>query len=526
MRRPTSCASLVGLIGACHATERNPVDVGPIHDSSIEEADTDTDADSDTDSDSDADSGLDTDDSGSSTAVFDPPAYCARDQLLPAPLAYTTFHGFTNAEDFTFDDDGNHVALDEQNHLYAQRITGTGTIIATNVATSGAGTVHLTDGSFVINDAGQNTMVRVYPDGAKQTILSGLSAPNGLEVGPDDFVYVAEAGAGRVRRVDPDTGAYSILAVNVPNANGIAFGPGYTRLYVGAFGGGRITAIPRRDDFDSWGPPFEFANVGYIPTESPCTGLSVHDACIAPGGGAGVCTAEGSYLSCRFVPDSAACADAVAGDACATSLVGAPIASHCVAVTDMLYCPRVSSERMAACEGLTVNRSCDLGSESGQCKLQYEGVLSCLTNDEGSAVTSACTGATAGERCTATVSTGPYGGTCEDLDGSFLGVDGFGCSPPWLADPGNAGLLDGLNVDECGDVYATDYGTTDVYRIFPDGTGEVAVEDMPSNWIPNAKWAPANGGWNDQTLYVADREYSALFAIDTGLRGKQVTTVQ
>ncbi len=49
--------------------------------------------------------------------------------------------------------------------------------------------------------------MRVYADGTKETILSGLSYPNGLEVGPDDFLYVAENGTNRVRRVDPDTGA-------------------------------------------------------------------------------------------------------------------------------------------------------------------------------------------------------------------------------------------------------------------------------------------------------------------------------
>jgi sugar lactone lactonase YvrE len=516
-----SCRALLLLVAAaCHGKGGEQPDDSIAADGDAD-TDSDTDADADTDSDSDSDSDTDV------------PGACERDKLLAAPLAYTKLGGFTSAEDFTFDDDGHHVALNDSNHLVAQDITGDGTIIATSVVAGGAGIVYLSDGSFAINDAYTNAIVRVYPDGTKDTILSGLAYPNGLEVDPDDFLYVAENGADRVRRVDPTTGEYTVIAEHIPYANGVAFGPGYTTLYVGAFGGGTITAIPRGTSFEEWGPPYELANSKYFATKAPCAEKLVGDSCTATAGGAGTCTDVGAgYLACRFTPDDAACAGKSAGDACTTELEGASVASRCVPTTDghMLYCPRVRSELSDVCDDSPFEGSvCTVPStgSSGKCMTHYEGLRVCVAGvDEAAAVTTPCGGHSPGDVCHATVETGPYDGTCADLGGLWLGLLQFGCKPPWVV-TSSAGYLDGINVDECGTVYATDYATMDLYRIFPDATGETAIPSLPSSWIPNAKWARHSvGGWSTTTLYVADRPNEAMFAVEVGVRGKQAIGVE
>jgi sugar lactone lactonase YvrE len=513
----TCRALLLFLAPACQGKQGAEPDDSSVSDG---DADTDTDTDSDTDSDTDADT---------DTA---PPGACERDKLVPAPLPYEQLTGFTSAEDFTFDDDGHHVALDESNHLYAQDITGDGAIIATSVVAGGAGIAYLSDGSFAVNDAYTNAIVRVYPDGTKDTILSGLAYPNGLEVDPYDFLYVAENGADRVRRVDPSSGDYTIIGENITAANGVAFGPGYTTLYVAAFGGGTITAIPRGATFDEWGPPYELANAKYFATTAPCADKSVGDRCIATAGGEGTCVDVGAgYRACRFTPDEAACAGKSAGDACTTELEGATVPGQCVQTVDghMLYCPRVRYELADVCNGAPFEGAvCTVPStdSSGKCTTHYEGLRVCLAGeDEAAAVKTPCEGRIAGDACHATVATGPYDGVCADLGGLWIGLLEFGCKPPWVGSSG-AGYLDGINVDECGTVYATDYATMDLYRVFPDATGETAVPHLPSSWIPNAKWARNTvGGWSTTTLYVADRPNEAMFAVDVGVRGKQVTGV-
>ena len=489
------------------------------------DADSDSDTDTDTDTDSDTDSDTDTD--------TDVPGECERDKLLEAPLSYVSLGGFTDAEDFTFDDDGHHVALNESNHLVAQDFDGDGTIIATNVVEGGAGIAHLSDGSFAINDAYTNSIVRVYPDGTKSTIIAGLAYPNGLEVDPYDYLYVAENGGDRVRRVDSTTGEYTIIGENIQYANGVAFGPGYTTLYVSAFGGGTITAIPRGATFDEWGPPYEVANAKYFSTTAPCADKSIGDHCTATAGGEGTCTDVGAgWLACRFTPDDAACAGKSAGDACTTELEGAPVDSRCVPTTDghMLYCPRVRSELSEVCDGAPFEGAvCTVPStgSSGKCTTQYEGIRVCLAGtDEETAVTTPCVDRAPGDACHASVATGPYDGRCADLTGTWAGLLEFGCKPPWVVSS-STGYLDGINADECGTVYATDYSTMDLYRVFPDGTAETAIPHLPSSWIPNAKWAPRSvGGWSKTTLYIADRPNEAMFAVDVGVRGKQATAVK
>jgi sugar lactone lactonase YvrE len=96
-------------------------------------------------------------------------------------------------------------------------------------------------------------LVRVLPNGDKTPILSGLSYPNGMEAGIDGYIYITEHDAMRVRRVNPETGAFTVISNGqISNPNGITFNHDYTALYIDGFSGvGTIYKLP----IDSEGNP-------------------------------------------------------------------------------------------------------------------------------------------------------------------------------------------------------------------------------------------------------------------------------
>ncbi len=94
------------------------------------------------------------------------------------------------------------------------------------------GPVAMRDGSVVLVEIERQTVTRVRPDGATQVIARTGGGPNGLAVGPDGAFYVCNNGGfawrleenlfrpamvssdyagGCIQRVDPDTGAVSVL---------------------------------------------------------------------------------------------------------------------------------------------------------------------------------------------------------------------------------------------------------------------------------------------------------------------------
>ncbi len=86
--------------------------------------------------------------------------------------------------------------------------------------------------------------------------------------------------------------------------------------------------------------------------------------------------------------------------------------------------------------------------------------------------------------------------------------------------PGAGGGLDALTVDECGNVYVTEYELGIIWRFSPEGVREKVVE-LPSFWIPNMHWGSGVGGWDENILYVMDRELGRLFELDLGVREKE-----
>ena len=268
----------------------------------------------------------------------------------PLPVPFVTGQGFGTAEDFDIDFLGRHISAPAGNLVAYDPTTGDTELISPNVGGT-ACTRMLPNGDYVYCDVGNNALVYVdAATGAKNPIATGLQYPNGGEVDPDGYVYVAEQSAGRVRRVDPTTGDSLLVANNLNNPNGVIWGPNYETLYVGSFGGGTVWSIEK---------------------------------------------------------------------------------------------------------------------------------------------------------------TGP---------------DSYGPAEVLVQNPGFDGGFDGINVDECGNVYITEYIAGKVWRILPDGSDVSLVADLPSSWIPNMRWGNGVNGWDEHTLYVSDRNQGRIFGLQIGLRGKPAFT--
>jgi gluconolactonase len=108
---------------------------------------------------------------------------------------------------------------------------------AFNEITSGLefpeGPVWMPDGTVLVTELKGARVTRVHPDGRKETVAEPGGSPNGLAVGPDGALYVCNSGGwdfmeigdytipesvlpanhsgGRIERIDPATGAITVL---------------------------------------------------------------------------------------------------------------------------------------------------------------------------------------------------------------------------------------------------------------------------------------------------------------------------
>jgi sugar lactone lactonase YvrE len=428
------------------------------------------------------------------------------------------------SEDFDFDGDGYHVSINTQGHLFGENQAGDTKLISPGVANSPAGTRILPDGSWVVCNVGAGSLVRVDAvSGAKQTIISGLAYPNGLEVDLDGYLYVAEQNAGRVRRVDPATGDYETIGTGLNNPNGLAFSPDYNTLYVGSFGAGTVDAITRKPNKTGWEAPRRHAYVGDVVAQviDPCVGQVSGEQCYRLRGGVGYCDDSDGPLRCVAAPDVSACLGKQEGESCTTDAFGQSYSSKCVdpgGVQDM-YCPLVELDPLEACEGKSLGNSCTTGGISGSCTMAFDGVAVCMTSADQDKVIAACDSINNGELCTASIASGLYQSWCTNL--GDWGISDRGCKlPSWKISVGGGNGLDGINADECNNVYVTEFVTGYVYRVRPSGVVHLAT-NLPSYWIPNMRWGNDVDGWDSQLLYVSDREQGRLFAIDIGHGAKE-----
>jgi len=182
------------------------------------------------------------------------------DNLPAGPLPYAVIHGPRATEDFAFDDQGYLIGADSGN-LFRSPYNGASELWVPGPWADITGLRALPGGDIVYNDTSDGSLMRVDGEtGARTTVLSGMSNPDGLEVDLDGFVYVAEQASGMIRRVDPDTGAFIILAEGLIQPNGLSFDPSYTTLYVDSYGGGVIWGIPVGPDGQP-GEVFQFAGL-------------------------------------------------------------------------------------------------------------------------------------------------------------------------------------------------------------------------------------------------------------------------
>ncbi|GEM_PF-1302692 len=491
---------MIALLWACNGvTIDGPVDTGsgerPVD--SGQHTSTDTGSVSDTSTDT---SGGDTSDSGGSGVDTSSPYSC--DALPESPLSYTSTSGWSGAEDFTFDGEGYLVSVD-QGSLTRRNRAGDEIVVRPGLGETAGITMLPTGTDAVYASVSGGSVVRIsLENGGSESLLGGLAYPNGVDVDADGWVYVAEHSGGRVHRVHMDTGESEVLATGMTAPNGVAFGPDEQTLYWGSFGDGSIHAVDREGD--GFGEPYLF---GYTPESStywgalsdPCHGSTTGDGCYSASGGIGTCAEIGDQLACELVDSSAACKGLAAGDACSHELLGETVHSLCVEggppVAPVLSCGSVPAEELEACSGLAAGDACD----GGECLETWDDALVCGTFDDEVALrAAACDGAEEHTVCQVESSVSPYVGVCQE------GPTGMSCA----AKPsgyGSHGGLDGLNVDRCGNVYVTEYVYGYIFKIAPEGGVGAFMVDLPSSWIPNMHWGNGVGDWEEDVLYVMDR---------------------
>jgi sugar lactone lactonase YvrE len=237
-----ACLASLGLVCisiACStADRRGPAPTGGGETDTGSDYDTSTGSDSDTDTSTGSDVNTDTN--------TDPGYDC--DALPPGPLSFTTITSPITGEDIAFDDAGNLIGMSSPALFKSPKIGSPVMWISGAQCTSGLRTLSTGD---VVCNCGDSFCFFDKTDGVKETILSDLSYPNGIEVDLGGFAYVSEQSSGEVTKVDPYTGESWIVASGLSAPNGMSFSPDYTMLYVGSFGGGTIYAIP----FDGEGEP-------------------------------------------------------------------------------------------------------------------------------------------------------------------------------------------------------------------------------------------------------------------------------
>jgi sugar lactone lactonase YvrE len=280
---------------------------------------------------------------------------------LPAvPLNFTDITpsgGFTSSEDFVFDAEGNYVGVDNDGNLVRINAAGQAQLWFPSCGIT-AGMAILPNGDVVGCDVGAGAVVRVGVDMSRSVLLGGLAYPNGLDIGPDGFIYVAENAAGRVRRVNPDTGDWTIAAFGLFGPNGVAFTNDASKFYVGSFEGSGVyeinVAVP-----GEVGTARVFARPGgsALPEpEYPCEGLELGAPCRTLVGFAqGQCGPLANVIDCVEIN---VCDGAADGSVCNND----PNQRCLDDGTGTVRCQFVGS-----CYGLAEGASCDAFGDPGTC---------------------------------------------------------------------------------------------------------------------------------------------------------------
>jgi len=84
--------------------------------------------------------------------------------------------------------------------------------------------LELPDGSYLLAEVSSGRITRLTGNdaAARQQVATGLEAPQALALAGPNAIYVLEAGAGQITRVELDTGSRQMIAKNLVRPNGLA----------------------------------------------------------------------------------------------------------------------------------------------------------------------------------------------------------------------------------------------------------------------------------------------------------------
>lgn len=508
------------------------------------------------------------------------PVDCSKLSAIPAK--FETLEGFTSSEDFAFDALGNYVGVDSDQNLVRISKDGKkelwapamgsvagmgmlpdGSVVIADVGNgavkrvypNGASTVVLggllypngldigPDGFIYVaeNDAGR--VRRINPDNGEFTIVAmGLFGPNGVAFSNDPkLLYIGSfegSGVYRVEIAEPGTlGVSTVLAR--PNGSDL---PEPKLACPDQVVGKECKTTTR----DIEGTCQQLSNVVDCVPENPCADAEEGEQCTDPFGLPGQCT-DGYCVSknvCEGKPDGTECEDFGFEGECNDGYcqpinvcTGKPDGTKCEDFGFEGECSDGYCQPINPCKGKSAGDACTSDFGSGTCEgvpgeLYCEPPNPCESKPDGQECTSVfsgpgkcqdeqcvpeggcegdecvtqCTQETLGQPCV-----GPGGpGTCVADEDDFI------CQP---SDPGGGpGGIDGLGVDACGNVYASEFQQGNVWRISPDGKVELLAK-LPSSWVPNIKWGRGVGGFSSEVMYVADRDTGRLFGVSVGVPG-------
>lgn len=483
-------------------------DTGDTHDSHDTH---DTHETGDTDTGDTAETG-DTDDTWPTqdTAPFD----CSTD-IPELPVDMVADLAVTGSEDFTFLLDGRIATVDGTGSLVTYEADGTKTLIYPKKM-SGGGISQLPDGNLVLGDRSTNTIVEIGLDGSKVTLTSTNSWSNGIRVGPDGMIYYDE-GTGKAWRLDPDTLEQTLVADELYSPNGIVVGDDGV-VYIGDDYGWIDIVRP-----DGAGGYYPAALYGEVPgATSPmhgCDGKVAGDACYVVQGYSwtlGVCGDDGGGgVSCDAGYDYASCDGLSDGDPCTTERFGETIVTTCHedVASSRLFCPRVTVEGESACT--TKNEPCTTTAGDGTCHSGTDGILACqVTGADTLAAAAACDGLSVDDLCGYATDTKGSSGACRDDHAG--GLTCSSANPYSIVAP-----VDGIDLDECNQLYASDFAGRGVWRWTGPGTEAVSLVPVFSGKeVTSLRFGRLGAGWDDRTVYVYTRE-TGLRAIPVGVPGLQ-----
>ena len=91
----------------------------------------------------------------------------------------------------------------------------------------------------------------------------------------------------------------------------------------------------------------------------------------------------------------------------------------------------------------------------------------------------------------------------------------------WADFSDTPGLLDGMGVDICGNVYVCEYGATDIWRVSPDGKTKkkIIIGGPYDTYLPNFQWG-RGPGWDPLSLYIPDGWKIGVWRAQIGVPSK------